>query len=323
MREWFSARSENRVVAASAEHPDGNLLSAFAERALSARERESVAAHLAVCADCRDCLALAFGTSVPAPEPAPARSRVRLWWGAGAAAAAVCGALTIVWFVRQPPAEHPATVAAIAPPPAPPPTLPDSRRVTPPASARQRTPRVFRPPAVRNPMPSTPVAEREAAPKLSLNTAQPLAADQALAGSPHRLAVTPFRQAEPMAAGAYRASASKTKAAASPPVLSVRWTVNGTLQRSTDGGATWETVPVDPTVTFRAVAAEGNQVWAGGSGGVLYHSTDAGAHWSRTGPIGLTGDITRIDTNPSTVTILTSTGERWATSDAGANWTRE
>ena len=41
-------------------HPDANLLTAFAEQALSAAEREGVLAHLALCGDCRDVLALAL-----------------------------------------------------------------------------------------------------------------------------------------------------------------------------------------------------------------------------------------------------------------------
>ena len=41
-------------------HPDANLLTAFAEQALSASEREGVLAHLALCADCRDVIALAL-----------------------------------------------------------------------------------------------------------------------------------------------------------------------------------------------------------------------------------------------------------------------
>jgi hypothetical protein len=42
------------------EHPDANLLTAFAEQALSVTEREGVLAHLALCGDCRDVIALAL-----------------------------------------------------------------------------------------------------------------------------------------------------------------------------------------------------------------------------------------------------------------------
>src|SRR5713226_2599782 len=45
----------------SAEHPDPNLLAGFAEHTLLEHERAAVTSHLALCADCREYLALAFG----------------------------------------------------------------------------------------------------------------------------------------------------------------------------------------------------------------------------------------------------------------------
>src|SRR5271156_2955572 len=51
-----------RLRAASREepHPDANLLTAFAEHALAASEREGVLAHLAVCGECRELVALSL-----------------------------------------------------------------------------------------------------------------------------------------------------------------------------------------------------------------------------------------------------------------------
>src|ERR1700690_1951423 len=52
-------------------HPDADVLTAFAEQALAAREREGVLQHLALCADCRDIVALAlpeFDTVTPPVE---------------------------------------------------------------------------------------------------------------------------------------------------------------------------------------------------------------------------------------------------------------
>src|SRR5882762_3883644 len=51
-------------------HPDADLLSAFAEQALSATEREGVLQHLALCGDCREVVALAL----PAADVAPPRT---------------------------------------------------------------------------------------------------------------------------------------------------------------------------------------------------------------------------------------------------------
>jgi hypothetical protein len=143
-----------------------------------------------------------------------------------------------------------------------------------------------------------------------------------------------------------------------------RWTVSssGVLQRSFDGGDTWENVnpaltaasrgvrlakentaradvgsfseakknqkaeaAAYPAPIFRAVAAAGLEVWAGGSGGTLYHTWDGGNRWSRVTPsalgVALTGDIIAIQISDlQHGEVSTSTGELWATSDNGQTW---
>jgi hypothetical protein len=139
-----------------------------------------------------------------------------------------------------------------------------------------------------------------------------------------------------------------------------RWRIgaSGNLQRSYDGGNTWQNVDVNAAPTsggavsymadakaekdaglnnlkraiapaiFRAVTASGADVWAGGSSGALYHSLDAGAHWSRISPsysgAVLTGDVLTLqfsDTQHGTVT--TSTYETWITADNGQTWQKQ
>jgi photosystem II stability/assembly factor-like uncharacterized protein len=148
---------------------------------------------------------------------------------------------------------------------------------------------------------------------------------------------------------------------------SPRWTVSpaGTLQRSSDGGSTWQTVdpsaslsvsmaraavtaqagPVatdpkkenlnrktgtapNPSPVFRAVAANGPEVWAGASGGLLYHSPDGGNRWLLVAPaeVGtiLTGDIVNIQfSDPQYGRIATSSAELWTTFDAGQTWHKQ
>ena len=84
----------------------------------------------------------------------------------------------------------------------------------------------------------------------------------------------------------------------------------------------------NPTPVFRAVAAAGLEVWAGGSGGVLYHTSDGGNRWTRVVPSNgdmlLTGDITLIqfsDTQHGKITA--STAELWITSDGGQTWRKQ
>ena len=48
------ARQRLQVMARAGDHPDLNLLAAFAEKSLHGDEREGVLAHLAQCAECRE-----------------------------------------------------------------------------------------------------------------------------------------------------------------------------------------------------------------------------------------------------------------------------
>jgi hypothetical protein len=147
-----------------------------------------------------------------------------------------------------------------------------------------------------------------------------------------------------------------------------RWGISstGTLQRSFDQGNTWQDVnvtanlastgvanfarrawdvrveqkkadntdksvpapPVPTSPVFRAVAATGVDVWAGGSGGALYHSLDVGNHWRRVIPSAsgatLTGDVIRMEfTDAQHGTITTSTPETWITGDDGLTWQKQ
>jgi hypothetical protein len=137
------------------------------------------------------------------------------------------------------------------------------------------------------------------------------------------------------------------------------WAIaNGSLERSVDQGKSWQSVNVNavpapaansflevlagaadgkkdtglkqeavPPV-FRAVRANGSDVWAGGSRALLCHSVDSGAHWIRilpsSGGATLTGDIVSVDFPDSQHgRITTSTPEVWLTSDGGQTWQKQ
>ncbi len=146
------------------------------------------------------------------------------------------------------------------------------------------------------------------------------------------------------------------------------WSISaaGTLQRSDDQGSTWHDVNVSGapmafvgsnldisaetqsakdakaarsktkavakkdalSPVFRAVIANGADVWAGGLHGSLYHSTDSGNHWMQIVPSSagsvLTGDILSIEfPDPQHGKVLTSTPETWITPDSGQTWHKQ
>jgi hypothetical protein len=124
-------------------------------------------------------------------------------------------------------------------------------------------------------------------------------------------------------AGGFAASRKMSSASAT-----MRWiiTAEGRVERTMDSGQTWKEAALDRHIKFRAVAATGSDVWAGGEAGALYRSSDSGAHWSRVSlPAELaSATIVRVEF-PSAEhgTLTTSAGETWATSDSGASWQKK
>jgi len=90
------------------EHPDADLLTAFAEKSLSDRERANVLMHLSACADCREVVAIAM-QAAPEPvlraEPQKAPSTWFRWrtlqWGAAAACVVIVGAAVLLSTGKQ------------------------------------------------------------------------------------------------------------------------------------------------------------------------------------------------------------------------------
>ena len=130
------------------------------------------------------------------------------------------------------------------------------------------------------------------------------------------------------------------KLALKPVATSARllWSINaspdtagrsrGVVQRSMDGGQNWQVVPLSERVSFRSVATYGPDVWVGGSGGTLFHSSDGGSHWAEikvaTENAKVSGDIVKIAVrDPNQVTVTTASGEVWASVDNGKDWVRE
>ena len=88
------------------DHPDPDLLTAFAEQALAEQERSKVLAHLARCCDCREVLAVAMpslATAALATASSIDTGRRRSWfsglavrWGVAAACVVIVGSAVLM-----------------------------------------------------------------------------------------------------------------------------------------------------------------------------------------------------------------------------------
>ena len=358
-----------------APHPDANLLTAFVENSLSARERSTILQHLSACGDCREIVALSLPEqSAPPVTAAQPVSSWAAWpalrWAALAACVVVVGAA--VMLRHQPRSESQQPIAVVAPnpvksepqiamevPPAAVAADRDSLRRAGPAFAAPAKKELASSPHLKSvPPPATPPVAREEVAKADLgeSKSQLARSDAEQANAPAEPASSANLAADEIIPGRAKdasqdADAMRSRAAAAPvamqksaaaglvankvavsaaPLQFPRWTLtsDGTLQRSLDAGQTWQTVPIsDHPGTFRALAANGLDIWVGGSKGALYHSNDAGQHWKQVQPIAngelLSSDIIGVQfTDLRHGSVTTAAQETWNTADAGQTWTK-
>jgi hypothetical protein len=333
------------------EHPDANLLAAFAAQILPARERASLLEHLARCPECREVLATASTEVAKSP-------RIALWkWRWATAAAAACLLVALLWrpgsFQNVPAEKMPPAPAA---PSALQNELEPKAGIAKPRIASTRRATAHPKELVAEARPELILRRTLALPplKLDIPPPEPAAVSSETASLEVRQANNDFpqlsRPAQPekrqqnragvmapsgMFQSGLRASAAKSLArqtSQSDTGKSSLWNLDGTLRKSDDGGRTWSIVHVDDRVRLYALSAAGPQVWVGGASGALFHSMDSGVNWipvvvsSAGGP--LRDTITRIDIiriearNENWVKLKTRSGD-WLTTDGGLHWQRE
>ncbi len=298
------------------DHPDPNLLDAFAEGRLPASERAGILAHLAQCPDCREVVALISRSRESELSRVPAReSRGFAWWvwRASAAAAVICLVTTVIW--RSPLFED----------------IPQPQRPAPPVIASE-------PPVIKSEPPAVPVVvipqskkkllilpKSVSRPK-SAQITQPTADVQVPVDQTATVPNTMFHSR-------FQASAAKTFLLRAPlaranNLWSLGASAEGTVQKSEDGGRTWQAIHVDDHARLYALSATGSNIWVGGAAGTLFHSTDDGVHWI---PIAVTSDDTPLTgtiigieaLDDQQVRLKTKSGEEWVTTDGGLHWRRE
>jgi len=106
------------------------------------------------------------------------------------------------------------------------------------------------------------------------------------------------------------------------PDPSVRWRIgpSGSIQRSTDGGATWEALTSGVTEDLTAGAAPSSTiVWIVGRSGAVLLSID-GRQWRRLAfPERV--DLVAVRANDATIaTVTTADGRTFRTADGGRTW---
>jgi|HubBroStandDraft_2_1064218.scaffolds.fasta_scaffold53718_1 hypothetical protein len=111
----------------------------------------------------------------------------------------------------------------------------------------------------------------------------------------------------------------------------VTWSIaSGDLQRSLDGGQTWQSAfhADHPLLCY---ANLGTELWTGGQTGTLFHSLDGGITWMQVLPSfkgqPLSSNITHIDirsgdnNSPEAITLSTSNdSDVWSSTDGGKTW---
>jgi hypothetical protein len=300
MSKIVRSRLALRTPVSSDTHPDANLLAAFAEQTLLARERADVTAHLAACVDCREYLALAF--AIEPSEMAAARSitkRSRGWFGQwrwAAATAACCVLATALQYQAQPPMVLVARrdLSATVPP-----AVVDSiawkERAPAPVPAQTRKVKVEHPGSQRGP------AELAAKKETALESVPPQITGPASVTPPdaglaiRRLHPAPADSASSFVAPQHdtpaQAEATQSRLRASPAAQTPPRPRSASAMRALGFQAQALTPAVPPTpksIVKTAIAPEAPSVlWSinaspdtsGASRGVVQRSTDAGQTW--------------------------------------------
>lgn len=302
---------------------DAETLAAWTDGSLTRTARTAAEAHAA---DCDRCLAVlaAIAKTAPPPSSAARPAWLSVRWLVPLTTAAV--AITAWVIVQEPPRPVvPAAPAAVdvlkTPDPAAPPErdVPEAKR---PDAVQNKTdasaaPKVLADQA-RAGRAAEPPAKSAGAPVPQV--ARPTEAPAALAApAPPPLARAEAQQERRQSAARYALPPSGMIVSPDP---NVRWRLLGTtVERSIDGGRTWQAQPTGTILELLAGSAPALDVcWIVGRSGLVLLSTD-GETWRRLPFPDATADlvgVTAVDSMSATVTG--AGGRTYRTTDGGKTW---
>jgi hypothetical protein len=370
--ERLRARPEHGPLAQ--QHPDADLLAAFSEQMLSASEREGVLDHLALCEDCREAIALTLPPGEAAAVSVPVeteRDRAisistaktekekekknwpsrfawpNLHWVALATGVAVLASFLVLHPRKL---NQPALTSTSQQPIANATPSSNSRIAAAPASQSVPLDRIekdeLRSKAIW-PESGKQTLERHESPTLLANNENKPSSENALMarndapayGAPAIEKAKPARQEDE---SEIAKTTKEEQSASAASTEKVRWGIEaGVLQRSLDGGQTWQ-ILLRSDHPLLSYASRDTEVWAGGKAGALYHSSDAGLTWTQVQPSihdePLRADITQIDLpkdvmpdneplnglrRSKQIAVSTSAREIWSSADGGETWNKQ
>ena len=306
---------------------DAETIGAWVDGGLEAAQMAAVESHVSTCARCRVIAGIAVRSAPPAGGPQAAGLFSWRWWFAPIAATAAAVTLWMVVprerniVVAPPPAAAPVPETFAHNQPKEQAKIAEERKATADRPESTIAPEQTR--SVRRERPADSAAKAEtgvAAKKLDENAPKPTTTDT--------VTITSAAPPPGAAAPAVPELQKRARAASAPveivsPDPSRRWRiVNGAVERSEDGGASWIAVrqPAGDSITGGTSPAP-TICWLIGSGGLVLVAAD-GSTFARVS-LPERVDLTAVTASDARTAVVTAAdGRRFRTDDSGRNWRR-